>query len=94
MFNIYAVVFLLLLTNAVVGCALLYVCATTLYNRARYGTDTRPSLEQRQLRTQRKTLEHQQAYWRATYMTANTTFLRAWKEARQHEEEVVPVIKQ
>ena len=83
MLNIHVLIFLLLLANITAGCVVLYRCVTTLYNRARYGTDTRPNLEQRQLRAQRK----------AQHISANTAFLRAWRNARQHKEEVVPVMR-
>lgn len=83
MLSIHALIFLLLLANIIAGCVVLYTCATTLYNRARYGTDTRPSLEQRQLRAQRQ----------AQHISANTAFLCAWHNARQHEEEIVPIVR-
>ena len=83
MLSIHAIIFLLLLANIVAGCVVIYMCGTTLYNRARYGTDTRPDHVQRQLRAQRQ----------AQHISANTAFLRAWRDARQHEEEVVPVMR-
>lgn len=82
--SIHAIIFLLLLANIAAGCVVIYMCGTTLYNRARYGTDTRPDQAQRQLRAQREQAER---------MSTNTAFLRAWRDARQHEEEVVPVMR-
>lgn len=79
MLMIYTLMFLLLLTNTAAGCILLYIGATTLRNRARFGTDTRPHNQHRNKIS--------------TVTTANTAFLNAWRHARETEEETVPTVR-
>lgn len=79
MLMIYTLMFLLLLANTAAGCMLLYIGATTLRNRARFGTDTRPHNHHRNKIS--------------TVTTANTAFLNAWRHARETEEEIAPAVR-
>ena len=74
MISIHTLMFLFFLINTAASCVIFYLCSTTFYNRARYGTDTRP----KQTRNTQAQAQH------------NTVFLRAWRDARQNEEETVP----
>lgn len=79
MLMVYTLMFLLLLANTAARCMLLYIGATTLCNRARFGTDTRPHNH-----------HHNKI---STVTTANTAFLNAWRNARETEEEIVPTVR-